>query len=113
MSNPWRVFILSLLLCIPSAYADVIAEDDFESGRFKSVWGALTSVKGMRCASSSKVEIAQQIASRRLALTWEGSICSSLLSSIYTYQQTITIDVLEITLITINSFGCGPRLMTI
>lgn len=56
MSNPWRVFILSLLLCVPSAYADVIAEDDFESGRFKSVWGALTSVTLAELPSYTKRE---------------------------------------------------------
>jgi len=54
MFKPWRVIILSLILFFPSAYSDVIAEDDFESGRFASVWGSLTSVSLVELPSSTK-----------------------------------------------------------
>lgn len=43
MSSPWRLLCLMLIFFVHAATADVIAEDDFESGKLSPVWGSLTS----------------------------------------------------------------------
>ena len=42
MCNPWRVLCLIFILFVHAANADIIAEDDFESGGLSPVWGDLT-----------------------------------------------------------------------